>query len=76
MVWQYYDTTAMRDVLMKYSSLNFHGIWIASAFKGAEDPLQQMPAYEARLNNHISWMKTLEGTGLNLRGIALTGWQR
>lgn len=65
------------DVWNKYGRL-FSSVWIASAFKGATGPAQYITHISHHLENHISWLQTLEDYGqhLKLRGIAITGWQR
>ncbi|XP_022705346.1 hexosaminidase D-like [Varroa jacobsoni] len=80
MVWQYSQILSP-DVLLameKYIALNFPGIWVASAFKGATDPTYQLPDYTTRLGNNIAWvlMARIFEDRLNIKGIVLTGWQR
>lgn len=79
MVWQYSPniTKYVEDHhWLKYA--RFQGLWIASAFKGATGPKQLLPDIKYHLRNHHSWLETLNNHRelLNVRGIALTGWQR
>lgn len=79
MVWGYGEVgQSFIDNLTKYSQVNFPGVWIASGFKGAGAPDVQMPQYTLHLNNNIDWVRVSSGfkDKLNLKGIALTGWQR
>lgn len=79
MVWQYSPNISkyVEDQhWLKYA--RFQGLWIASAFKGATGPKQLLPDTKYHLRNHHSWLETLNNHRelLNIRGIALTGWQR
>uniref|UniRef100_A0A1E1X7S4 beta-N-acetylhexosaminidase n=1 Tax=Amblyomma aureolatum TaxID=187763 RepID=A0A1E1X7S4_9ACAR len=79
MVWQYSPNISKHledQHWLKYA--RFQGLWIASAFKGATGPKQLLPDTKYHLRNHHSWLETLNNHRelLNIRGIALTGWQR
>lgn len=79
MVWDYNTVgKSTADIIEKYSGVNFKGIWAASAFKGVKGPNEQMPQYSLHLNNNIDWLQVSSDlrSRVNLRGIALTGWQR
>ncbi|XP_022671891.1 hexosaminidase D-like isoform X2 [Varroa jacobsoni] len=78
MVWNYAKTINLAGVLGKYVAAGFPGVWAASAFKGASGPSQQMPDFRLHLLNHYSWMQLVRqfADKINLKGIAITGWQR
>lgn len=80
MVWQYSPgilATIGNEVWEKYNEI-FHGIWVASAFKGASLPDSFLTDISERLNNNKEWMDVLGLYKGNIpfKGIALTGWQR
>ncbi|XP_003737932.1 hexosaminidase D [Galendromus occidentalis] len=78
MVWNYSKNVNLVGVFSKYMTAGFRGLWIASAFKGAVGPNNQMPEYKLHLLNHLSWvqlLKQFEGR-IQVKGIAITGWQR
>ena len=57
----------------------FSRIWTASAFKGAETQNSNFVLANPRINNHMNWlrkMSNLRKEGLDMEGIALTGWSR
>ena len=57
----------------------FSKIWIASAFKGAETQNSDFVHANPRINNHMNWLRkisNLQKEGLDIEGIALTGWSR
>ncbi|XP_068119693.1 hexosaminidase D isoform X2 [Hyperolius riggenbachi] len=80
MIWDYTpnldvdDRTALID---KYWQCGFHKIWLASAFKGATGPCQQLTLIGHHLENHRRWLQVARRVppGI-LQGLALTGWQR
>lgn len=79
MVWHYTPNISSRleeQHWLKYAP--FQGLWIASAFKGATGPKQLLPNIQYHVRNHHSWLEMLNHHRelLNIRGIALTGWQR
>lgn len=78
MVWSYGKTVALGGAFQKYAGAGFKGVWAASAFKGASSPNSQMPDYKLHLMNHFSWVQLLKQfeDKINLKGIAITGWQR
>ncbi|XP_013407947.1 uncharacterized protein LOC106171956 [Lingula anatina] len=81
MVWNYVPHVESRvtpDIWSKYAEV-FKNVWIASSFKGATGPHQYITDISYHLRNHFSWMQVVKKyvqTGLNLKGVALTGWQR
>ena len=79
MVWGYGGVDqSLVDAMTKYSQVNFPGVWVASAFKGGAGPTIQMPQYKMHLDNNIDWVRVSSEfkDKLNLKGIAITGWQR
>ena len=81
MVWKYDSNieegfpTGMWD---RYKEV-FSRIWIASAFKGAETQNSDFVHANPRMNNHMNWLRkisNLRKEGLDIEGIALTGWSR
>lgn len=68
--------------LFHYHS-KFKGVWIASAFKGADGHAATLPNMRHRFMNHFQWMNLIlsdkfgdGSTILNFQGIILTGWSR
>ena len=67
-----------KDLWDRYSQ-SFQRIWLASSFKGALKPWSNFVPTQQHLDNHLSWLKIvsrLKGKGMNVLGIALTGWSR
>lgn len=57
----------------------FPNIWVASAFKGATGACIYATNIMYHVDNHLTWLSVLEQIKSkfeNIRGIALTGWQR
>ncbi|KAK9500753.1 hypothetical protein O3M35_001953 [Rhynocoris fuscipes] len=55
----------------------FGKLWIASAFKGATGPCQVLPVIQHHVSNHEQWLATVSKLeGINVLGIAITGWSR
>lgn len=80
MAWRYNKDIVSElppDVWSKYGNL-FTGVWVASAFKGATGPSQYLTPISHHLDNHLSWLQTVEAYHHHIpfRGIAITGWQR
>ncbi|XP_057308314.1 hexosaminidase D-like [Hydractinia symbiolongicarpus] len=83
MVWAYVanldNYSHFPDDIWKRYSEGFPEIWLASSFKGALKPWSNFVPIQQHLNNHLSWLKittTLQGKGIKVTGIALTGWSR
>ncbi|GAB6023772.1 hypothetical protein CHUAL_008525 [Chamberlinius hualienensis] len=79
LVWKYssnVEDAISREVWAKYARC-FNGIWVASAFKGATNPVTYATPIEDRLENHKSWVKLIQDyPSAPVKGIFLTGWQR
>nr|XP_057918104.1 hexosaminidase D [Doryrhamphus excisus]XP_057918105.1 hexosaminidase D [Doryrhamphus excisus] len=81
MLWDYtpnldVDKTVL--LLEKYYSAGMQDIWAASSFKGSTCVYTSVPSTHRHVENHLQWLKVAASlpTGLNLKGIAITGWQR
>ncbi|VDM24369.1 unnamed protein product [Toxocara canis] len=80
-VWQYAEDLdqSLNNDLWPSLAINFHYIWAASAFKGADGPSQYILNLPHYLKNHVSWMKQMNDVYeqfLQFRGVFVTGWQR
>ncbi|KAL5019522.1 hypothetical protein ScPMuIL_002414 [Solemya velum] len=84
MIWSY--STDLGDLkwppLWQKFGENFRTLWVASAFKGAATAAEMYTNPRQHLKNHLQWVEILETYArgperrVNVRGIALTGWQR
>ena len=80
MVWHYLDINSfyLRDkqFWQNYKQL-FANIWIASAFKGASKMNQMIPPIGHHISNQLAWANVIQDHQLsNIKGVAITGWQR
>ena len=81
MVWRYLpdiETGFPYDMWDRYKDV-FSPIWVASAFKGAEQQNSDYVNPNPRIKNHMNWvkkMRDLKKKGVNIGGIVLTGWSR
>ena len=81
MVWRYLpdiETGFPYDMWDRYKDV-FSPIWVASAFKGAEQQNSDYVNPNPRINNHMNWVKKmvdLKKKDVNIEGIVLTGWSR
>ncbi|XP_073463110.1 hexosaminidase D [Aquarana catesbeiana] len=80
MIWDYTPNLDVDDrtaLIEKYWQCGFHKIWLASAFKGATGPTQQLTLIGNHLENHRCWQRVAQRVPQGvLQGLALTGWQR
>ncbi|XP_073723085.1 hexosaminidase D [Misgurnus anguillicaudatus] len=81
MLWDYspvldVDNTVMRMEL--YKSAGMSQQWVASSFKGSTTVHTCVTSTQRHVDNHVQWLKVASGlsAGIELQGIALTGWQR
>ncbi|XP_070707641.1 hexosaminidase D [Pempheris klunzingeri] len=81
MLWDYtpnldVDTTV--SLLEKYCSAGMSDLWAASSFKGSTSVYTCVPSTQRHVDNHLEWLKVAASVsaGVNLQGIAITGWQR
>ena len=65
--------------IVYHYAAGFKTMWVASAFKGASRPGNELVDTTYRAENHVSWLKLIrqmKNQGVNVSGIALTGWSR
>lgn len=66
-------------VLMElYKSVGMSQQWAASSFKGSTTVHTCVTSTQRHVDNHLQWLKVVSSlsSGIELQGIALTGWQR
>lgn len=53
-------------------------LWAASSFKGSTSVYTCVTCTQRHVDNHLQWLKVASSlsAAINLRGIAITGWQR
>ncbi|XP_071329329.1 hexosaminidase D [Trachinotus anak] len=81
MLWDYtpdLDVDRTVSLLEKYHRAGLLQLWAASSFKGSTNVHTCVPSTQRHLDNHVQWLKVAASlpAGVNLKGIALTGWQR
>ncbi|XP_041671761.1 hexosaminidase D [Cheilinus undulatus] len=81
MLWDYtpnLDVDKTVSLLEKYCSAGMSDLWTASSFKGSTSVYTCVPSTQRHVDNHLQWLRVAASlsAGVNLRGIALTGWQR
>lgn len=79
MVWHYVPTFLLPSDIWERLSKVFRNIWIASAFKGATGACAYVTNVMYHLDNHLTWIDEIHRMKMkfeNIRGIAITGWQR
>lgn len=81
MLWDYtpnLDVDKTVSLLEKYCSAGMSDLWAASSFKGSTNVYTCVPSTQRHVDNHLQWLKVAASlsAGINLQGIALTGWQR
>ncbi|XP_062859045.1 hexosaminidase D [Trichomycterus rosablanca] len=81
MLWDYspvMDVASNISLMEKYKSAGLSQQWIASSFKGSTTVYTCVTSTQRHVDNHIQWLKVISGLspGIELQGIALTGWQR
>ncbi|KAM3592238.1 uncharacterized protein V6R79_015194 [Siganus canaliculatus] len=81
MLWDYtpnLDVEKTVSLLEKYSSVGMSNLWGASSFKGSTSVFTCVPCTQRHVDNHLQWLKVAESlsSGINLQGIAITGWQK
>lgn len=66
------------SLLEKYCSAGMSDLWAASSFKGSTSVYTCVPNTQRHVDNHLQWLKVAASlsAGVNLQGIAITGWQR
>lgn len=81
MLWDYnpnLEVDKTVSLLEKYCSAGMSDLWAASSFKGSTNVYTNIPNTYRHLENHFQWLKVAASLspGINLKGIAITGWQR
>ncbi|XP_067431705.1 hexosaminidase D [Thunnus thynnus] len=81
MLWDYkpnMDVDKAVSLLEKYYCAGMVDLWAASSFKGSTSVYTSIPSTQRHLENHLRWLKVAASisAGINLKGIAITGWQR
>ncbi len=75
MVWTYGSSIREKvcEAMKKFSRAGIT-MWGASAFKGADGIMADVPDLKVRIENLMAWIEA--GRGTNLKGIVATGWSR
>ncbi|KAM8890096.1 hexosaminidase D isoform 1-T1 [Synchiropus picturatus] len=81
MLWDYtpnLDVEKTVSMLEKYHAAGMSELWAASSFKGSTSVVTNVPRTQRHVENHLQWLKvaTSISSGITLKGIAITGWQR
>ncbi|XP_043109083.1 hexosaminidase D [Puntigrus tetrazona] len=81
MLWDYSPTLDVENTVMlmeRYKSAGMKNQWAASSFKGSTTVHTCVTSTQRHLDNHLQWLKVAPSlsAGIELQGIALTGWQR
>ncbi|XP_041829252.1 hexosaminidase D [Melanotaenia boesemani] len=81
MLWDYtpnLDVEKTVSLLEKYCSAGMSDLWAASSFKGSTAVYTCVTNTQRHVDNHLQWLKVAASlsAGVNLKGIAITGWQR
>ncbi|XP_060796029.1 hexosaminidase D isoform X1 [Neoarius graeffei] len=81
MLWDYSPDLDVAHSIMLMEKYNAAGLtqqWIASSFKGSTAVYTCVTSTQRHVDNHVQWLKVISGLspGVDLKGIALTGWQR
>ncbi|KAL2078492.1 hypothetical protein ACEWY4_026177 [Coilia grayii] len=81
MIWDYSPVLDVESTVLlmgKYSSSGLTQLWAASSFKGSTSVHTCVPHTQRHVDNHLQWLKVAAvlPAGVQLQGIALTGWQR
>lgn len=81
MLWDYtpnLDVEKTVSLLEKYCSAGMSDLWAASSFKGSTSVYTCVPSTQRHVDNHLQWLRVAASlsAGVNLQGIAITGWQR
>ncbi|XP_069563587.1 hexosaminidase D [Brachyistius frenatus] len=81
MLWDYtpdLDVDKTVSLLEKYCSAGMSDLWAASSFKGSTSVYTCVTGTQRHVENHLQWLNVAASlsAGVNLKGIAITGWQR
>ncbi|PWA21362.1 hypothetical protein CCH79_00003479 [Gambusia affinis] len=66
------------SLLEKYHGAGMSDLWAASSFKGSTSVHTCVTCTQRHVDNHLQWLKVAASlsAAINMRGIAITGWQR
>ncbi|RVE59273.1 hypothetical protein OJAV_G00187010 [Oryzias javanicus] len=81
MLWDYNPNLEVEptvSLLEKYSSAGLSDLWAASSFKGSTAADTCVTCTQRHVDNHLRWLQVAASASaaVNLKGIAITGWQR
>uniref|UniRef100_A0A6Q2XZF2 beta-N-acetylhexosaminidase n=1 Tax=Esox lucius TaxID=8010 RepID=A0A6Q2XZF2_ESOLU len=81
MLWDYNPTLDVENtvsLLERYCGAGLSELWAASAFKGSTNVHTCVTNTQRHVDNHLQWLQVAASLpkGINMLGIALTGWQR
>ncbi|KAG1954747.1 hexosaminidase D [Pimephales promelas] len=81
MLWDYspaLDVKNTVELMELYKSAGMSQQWAASSFKGSTAVHTCVTSTQRHVDNHLQWLKVVSSlsAGIELQGIALTGWQR
>ncbi|XP_014857802.1 PREDICTED: hexosaminidase D isoform X1 [Poecilia mexicana] len=81
MLWDYtpnLDVDKTVSLLEKYHGAGMSDLWAASSFKGSTSVHTCVTCTQRHVDNHLQWLKVASSlsAAINMRGIAITGWQR
>ncbi|XP_043958058.1 hexosaminidase D [Gambusia affinis] len=81
MLWDYtpnLDVDKTVSLLEKYHGAGMSDLWAASSFKGSTSVHTCVTCTQRHVDNHLQWLKVAASLSapINMRGIAITGWQR
>lgn len=81
MLWDYTSNLNVEKtvaLLERYHSAGMADLWAASSFKGSTTVSTNIPCTQKHVENHLQWLNVAASVSsdLQLKGIAITGWQR
>ncbi|XP_015250818.1 PREDICTED: hexosaminidase D [Cyprinodon variegatus] len=81
MLWDYtpnLDVDKTVSLLEKYHGAGMSDLWAASSFKGSTFVHTCVTCTQRHVDNHLQWLKVAASlpAAINMRGMAITGWQR
>ncbi|KAJ8283878.1 hypothetical protein COCON_G00027280 [Conger conger] len=81
MLWDYspsLDVAGTVNLLETYKSAGLSKVWAASSFKGSTDVSTCVTSTLRHVDNHLQWLQVAAAlpSGIEMQGIAITGWQR
>ncbi|KAJ8246453.1 hypothetical protein GJAV_G00267980 [Gymnothorax javanicus] len=81
MLWDYspcLDVAGAVHLLGTYGTAGLSKVWAASSFKGSTDVSTCVTCTQRHVDNHLQWLQVAAALprGIEMQGIAITGWQR